>query len=452
MLPGKSYCFLRCCTANDALRIFAGLHGATNLAQNAGVLYVSYCAGVPTVPSTWDGPLPPGLQLIENFVSSDEEQQLLADCCSNAIVSTLKHRHVQHFGYEFLYGTNTVDRTAPLLDRPIPARCSPLWSRMEAYADCTAFRPDQLTVNAYAPGHGIPPHVDTHSPFADPIVSLSLGAGVVMDFRQPATGVQRSVWLPARSLLVMRGEARYGWTHGITPRHMDVVPIVNGEAENAAVGLTVRTRTAQRVSLTFRQLTDGRPCECRFSELCDSRQTRAMLDNGAANDVSPPNAAALELSNVHSVYDTIAGHFSETRHSPWPLVQQFVRQLGVGAVLADIGCGNGKYLVDASAAGRLRLGGDRSTGLLAVCRDRGLNVFRCDCLQVPLRDGSADGCICIAVVHHLATEVSVQLNAADGPYLITKHPDAFTGPSPSGTWRNRTHSSTRRTGPGLRVG
>lgn len=408
MLPGKSYCFLRCCTPNDARQIFAGLHGATTLAQNAGVLYVSYCAGVPTVPSTWDGPLPAGLQLIEDFVSVAEEQQLLADCCSsNEATGTLKHRHVQHFGYEFMYGTNNVDRSAPLLDRPIPAACSSLWRRLESHSDtdAPAFLPDQLTVNAYAPGQGIPPHVDTHSPFVEPIVSLSLGDGVVMDFRRPATGAQRSVWLPARSLLVMRGEARYAWTHGITPRHMDVVPMA-GDATAAAGGLTVRARSAQRVSLTFRQLRSNDRCACDFAELCDSRQTTEAAErNGSNNAQSSP--AALELSNVHSVYDTIAGHFSETRHSPWPLVLQFVQGLGAGAVLADIGCGNGKYLVGEAtgAVSGLRLGGDRSVGLLAVCRERGLNVFRCDCLQVPLRDGCADGCICIAVVHHLATEV-----------------------------------------------
>ena len=38
------------------------------------------------------------------------------------------------------------------------------------------------------------------------------------------------VHLPARSLLVMGGEARYIWTHGITPHKMDVVkdPVTGG--------------------------------------------------------------------------------------------------------------------------------------------------------------------------------------------------------------------------------
>lgn len=31
-------------------------------------------------------------------------------------------------------------------------------------------------------------------------------------------------------------------------------------------------------------------------------------------------------------------------------------------------------------------------------------MFQCDCLALPLRDGSADACISIAVLHHLATK------------------------------------------------
>ncbi len=44
------------------------------------------------------------------------------------------------------------------------------------------------------------------------------------------------------------------------------------------------------------------------------------------------------------VYEEIAGHFSDTRHTMWPQVASFLQNLPDGAVVADIGCGNGKYL------------------------------------------------------------------------------------------------------------
>jgi alkylated DNA repair protein alkB homolog 8 len=44
------------------------------------------------------------------------------------------------------------------------------------------------------------------------------------------------------------------------------------------------------------------------------------------------------------VYEEIASHFSETRHKPWPNVKNFVESQQPGAVILDVGCGNGKYL------------------------------------------------------------------------------------------------------------
>ena len=41
---------------------------------------------------------------------------------------------------------------------------------------------DQLTVNEYLPGAGIPPHCDSHSPFEEVFCALSLGTQTVMTF------------------------------------------------------------------------------------------------------------------------------------------------------------------------------------------------------------------------------------------------------------------------------
>ncbi|MGH0174592.1 UNVERIFIED_CONTAM: hypothetical protein FKN15_008913 [Acipenser sinensis] len=134
---------------------------------------------------------------------------------------TLKHQRVKHYGYEFRYDNNNVDKDNPL-PGGLPEICEEVLERCleKGYVN---IKPDQLTVNQYEPGQGIPPHVDTHSPFEDTIISLSLGAKTVMDFKHP-DGRSVAVMLPRRSLLVMTGESRYLWTHGITPRKFDVVP------------------------------------------------------------------------------------------------------------------------------------------------------------------------------------------------------------------------------------
>lgn len=55
-------------------------------------------------------------------------------------------------------------------------------------------------------------------------------------------------------------------------------------------------------------------------------------------------ARLLECSYVHEVYEEIAGHFSGTRHTQWPLVAKFLAQQPQNSLVLDVGCGNGKYL------------------------------------------------------------------------------------------------------------
>lgn len=80
-----------------------------------------------------------------------------------------------------------------------------------------------------------------------------------------------------------------------------------------------------------------------YPSACDSQQPPAPP--------SPPflprsqtDACRLEAEFVHRVYEEIACHFSSTRHSPWPRVCHFLSSLEPGSILADVGCGNGKYL------------------------------------------------------------------------------------------------------------
>lgn len=171
----------------------------------------------------------------------------------------LSKRRVQHYGYAFDYVARGVDAAAPLgalppwlrpvLDRIAPA-LAPLLSPSSASSGGGGGGEkeeedeqeqeglfDQVTVNEYAPGVGLAPHVDTHSAFGAVIASLSLAGSAVVELRRPPRdgddgggdggdgdddedggsdggGEQRrggALFLPRRSLLVMSGEARYAW-------------------------------------------------------------------------------------------------------------------------------------------------------------------------------------------------------------------------------------------------
>lgn len=142
---------------------------------------------------------------------------------------------------------------------------------------------DQLTVNDYTPGQGIPPHVDTHSPFEEVFVALSLLSGVSMNFRT-ADGAQTDVYLRPRQLVLFSGEARYNYLHSIATRKLDKVDGL----------LRFRHR---RISLTFRKLRlGGLPCTCRYPRLCDSQsqQQVSTLQNSIAGNESEEAKVAPE--------------------------------------------------------------------------------------------------------------------------------------------------------------
>ena len=74
--------------------------------------------------------------------------------------------------------------------------------------------------------------------------------------------------------------------------------------------------------------------------VCDS-QMKEPPPSFPEND---KEASQLEQEYVHRVYEEIAGHFSSTRHTPWPRIVEFLKALPRGSLVAEIGCGNGKYL------------------------------------------------------------------------------------------------------------
>ncbi len=59
---------------------------------------------------------------------------------------------------------------------------------------------------------------------------------------------------------------------------------------------------------------------------------------------SESDACQLEQEHVHQVYNEIAHNFSDTRHKPWPRVAEFLRTFHSGALILDVGCGNGRYM------------------------------------------------------------------------------------------------------------
>lgn len=89
------------------------------------------------------------------------------------------------------------------------------------------------------------PHVD-HAAFDDTIVSISLGSGCVIELARPLAPPTESVFLEPRSALVLSGDARHHWTHGIAARGSDLWDGVE-RPRGRRLSLTFRTMLPDRV-------------------------------------------------------------------------------------------------------------------------------------------------------------------------------------------------------------
>jgi alkylated DNA repair dioxygenase AlkB/SAM-dependent methyltransferase len=409
----------------------------------------------------------PGLVLIEDYLSVDEEAALLAVLTGPQAPwapsqRTASHadgvvrRLVQHYGYVFDYQTANVlrDRSTSAGNcPPMPAISNAVdkshleediqkcveegrgWEVLagviertrrfdftceESNADivngsvATSFPYlNQLTVNHYNPGEGIGSHVDTPSAFSDGLISISLNGGIVMEFRNVHdTKLKKLVYLPPRSMLLMSKDARYDWEHMIVTRMTDTH---NGEVFSRKL----------RVSLTLRSA---------LAEDGTSHLPLVQSDNyppvwGKSSLLNQLSTPPCERDHVHKVYDAIATQWHHTRGKRgvlWPGATQFLQRLAPGSIIADVGCGDGKYFPAIWEAGSFVIGTDISEPLLRTAMNDGMDgddfvpencrvsdhrqhlrdrpaVIVADCMNVPLRTNSCDGAICIAVLHHLST-------------------------------------------------
>ncbi|KAI8609263.1 hypothetical protein BC830DRAFT_1071128, partial [Chytriomyces sp. MP71] len=211
----------------------------------------------------------PGLHIINNFVSKEEERFLIEGMNRHPWVP-LSERQVQHHGFVFDYDSNHIDFVKE--PGPLPVWCQELTLQYPNDFDYRGF--NQLTLNRYPPGSGISPHVDTHTRFDSPITSVSLLAPVQMEWRTlyhstPPTskGTPQPqhktihIQLQPRSVCFMAGPSRFAWEHAIRARKADVV--------NAA-----RVDRELRISLTFRGVRvreEECVCACSWESLCDAR-------------------------------------------------------------------------------------------------------------------------------------------------------------------------------------
>jgi len=231
----------------------------------------------PPCTSQTAGVVAPGLKVIDDFITGEEEEALLNYIDSQTWTNELTRR-TQHYGYKFAYTRLDVG-DQPLSE--IPLEFDGIRTAVLA-AGLVPFLPDQITVNEYIPGRGIGAHVDTHSAFEDGIASITLSGGCVMELLKVVpfgmggngggispTGMmtvaqKKDVYLYPRSICCFLGESRYGYHHKITSRKTDCVDSC----------VIPRSR---RVSITLRKVRANHLCNCAWPRWCDSQNPSTLV-------------------------------------------------------------------------------------------------------------------------------------------------------------------------------
>lgn len=386
----------------------------------------------------------PGLHIFEDIISEEEEKMIVEEL-DKCEWKKMLNREVQHYGYEFLYGKNNINKENKITE--FPSYLSNLLKKIEDFLlnfrlnktktneykadffDYNSNKNDetndnnsffslygmfnQLTVNKYRSGDGIPPHVDSHEPFNDIYCSLSLLSGTVMVFSNDNQD-SRSLYLKPRSIAFFTNEVRYDWEHSIPLRKVDLIED------------TIKSRK-KRISLTFRKVRNEFDCKCVFTSKCDSYKKKNSSNANFSIEEKYKESdkpTDIEKKLVYEVYEKIAPHFSHTRYKPWPHVVKFLESLEPYSIVGDIGCGNGKYL--SVVKNLITIGTDRSFNLSTIAAEKNPNssVFVSDSLILPFRDNSLDAAISIAVIHHFCND-KLRLRALNEITRIIKKDGLF---------------------------
>lgn len=156
-----------------------------------------------------------GLIYLPEFITEFQEKYVVQEIDKNPWSNELKRR-VQHYGYKYDYTKKNINASM---------RVDPLCPWMKVYANKLKnyFEeiPDQAIINEYLPGQGIARHIDCQPCFKKTIASLSLLSSCILEFTSKKDQTKHELLLEPRSLLILSGEARYEWFHGIPARKED---------------------------------------------------------------------------------------------------------------------------------------------------------------------------------------------------------------------------------------
>uniref|UniRef100_UPI0037E7A40A alpha-ketoglutarate-dependent dioxygenase alkB homolog 4 n=1 Tax=Semicossyphus pulcher TaxID=241346 RepID=UPI0037E7A40A len=164
----------------------------------------------------------PGVFLLENFISEEEEKELISMMDQDVWNESQSGRRKQDFGPKVNFKKRKV-RVGGF--RGLPALSQKLVLRMQEEPSLAGFQPVEQCNLDYHPqrGSAIDPHLDDSWLWGERLVTINMLSNTIltMSLEQglPELGLEEevhvAVHLPRRSLVVLHGEARHRWRHAI---------------------------------------------------------------------------------------------------------------------------------------------------------------------------------------------------------------------------------------------
>ena len=178
----------------------------------------------------------PGLQFMKTFLTPEQQ-----DYCVQQVDAAVDQwrddlsRRVQHYGWRYDYKARAI--TPDMHIGVLPDWLADLAQKLYDETGMFDRVPEQVIVNEYLPGQGIATHID-HPGFGPTVCTISLLDDWEMDFSENWRDKSPAL-LQRGSCVLLTGDARSVWQHGIAPRKSEVSD-------------TGRRKRNRRLSLTFR--------------------------------------------------------------------------------------------------------------------------------------------------------------------------------------------------------
>ena len=178
----------------------------------------------------------PGFACPEEKLNVDDEKNLVR--CIEAEGRWVQDytRKAQRHAYDYVHRAHALKRIGELPSWLL------VWARFIYEQGWMIQVADQATVHEYVPGVGIGDHIDDRWCFPGDIVTISLLSTCRYRLIHTATRRIYTPIVPPRAVVVLQGEARSDWKHGIPRFGPDCLP---GEP-------------SRRLSITFRTINPTR--------------------------------------------------------------------------------------------------------------------------------------------------------------------------------------------------